>query len=148
MNMLDWRGWLHHLLAIGGLLVIIAQALYLSIDLATRDADPSATGIRMHVAVTLLGIFLNQIGVWRLAHHLFPDRRVYLKLRAEVDHFVDLARELNASSLEGRVDDVSRVRERMIRSVDRLVDAAGIAEENPATARPRLGAVEAERGGP
>ena len=55
MNPSDWKRWLHHLLTIGGLLVIIAQALFLSLDLATSEIGPSTTGVRMHVAVTLVG---------------------------------------------------------------------------------------------
>ncbi|UCC48751.1 MAG: hypothetical protein JSV41_00820, partial [Gemmatimonadota bacterium] len=43
----------------------------------------------------LLGIALITVGVWGLGSRLFPDRRVYVGLRSEVDQFISLVRKLN-----------------------------------------------------
>ncbi len=46
----------------------------------------------------LLGIALITVGVWGLGSRLFPDRRVYVGLRSEVDQFISLVRKLNVSN--------------------------------------------------
>jgi hypothetical protein len=54
------------------------------------------------IVVVLAGLLLLQAGVWQLANPLLPEDRKYPHLRQEVDHFMDLVRELNgAAAVEG-----------------------------------------------
>jgi hypothetical protein len=85
----------------------------------------------LQLGVVILGIFLIEAGIWKLAHPLLPSQRRYTALRAEVDDFIDLVRELNTAGVEreaGNVAaeaDMAALRERMVDSVDRMVDYAG-----------------------
>jgi hypothetical protein len=75
----------------------------------------------------LAGILVNQVGVWGLASRMMPERRLYLPLRREVRHFIDMVRELNDVALI-EASDVEEVRRRMHESVDRMAAVAGEVE--------------------
>ena len=79
----------------------------------------------------LIGIALITVGVWGLGSRLFPNRRVYVGLRSEVDHFIDLVRKLNQHALAGDTAVVQRIREEMLAAVDRMTAAAGRADVQP-----------------
>lgn len=79
----------------------------------------------------LVGIALITVGVWGLGSRLFPDRRVYVGLRSEVDHFIALVRKLNQHALEGDTAIVEQIREEMIAAIDRMTAAAGRADAEP-----------------
>jgi hypothetical protein len=105
------RSTLDNALAVGGVVVILLQVLFMAYT-------------RTQVAIVLAGILVNQVGVWGVASRMMPERRLYLPLRREVRHFIDMVRELNDVALieAGGVDGVRR---RMHESVDRMVGVAG-----------------------
>jgi hypothetical protein len=110
------RTALNNALALGGVIVILLQTLWIA------DTRPQ-------VAIILAGIMLNQTGVWGLAAKLLPDRRQYLKLRAEVDCFIGLVRTLNAHAVDGQTDDVQSTASAMHESINRMVNVAGVTTE-------------------
>jgi hypothetical protein len=72
--------------------------------------------LQLQVISVLFGILILEAGVWGLASRLLPDERRYLDLREEVDHFVGLIPELNASAVasldrEGSKEDEKRFQE-------------------------------------
>jgi hypothetical protein len=84
------------------------------------------------LAVVVLGLFLIEAGIWRLADPLLPSQRRYGALRTEVDDFVDLVRRLNTAAISSRrsgdaaaVAEMASVREEMHASVERMVEYAG-----------------------
>lgn len=79
----------------------------------------------------LVGIALITVGVWGLGSRLFPDRRVYVGLRSEVDHFIGLVRKLNQHALEGDTAFVEQIREEMMAAIDRMTAVAGQADAEP-----------------
>lgn len=83
------------------------------------------------IVFVLIGIGMIGAGVWGLSQHLFPDRRIYMELRSEVDGFIDLVRQLNARKLAAESDEVERIRERMKSAVDRMVEVAGVKVDSP-----------------
>ena len=42
---------------------------------------------------------LIEVGVWKLANFVLPSERKYVALRAEVDQFITLVRQLNTTAL-------------------------------------------------
>lgn len=79
----------------------------------------------------LVGIALITVGVWGLGSRIFPNRRVYVGLRSEVDHFIGLVRKLNQHALAGDTAVVEQIREEMLAAVDRMTAAAGRADAVP-----------------
>lgn len=84
----------------------------------------------LQLSIVIVGIFLIEAGIWKLAHPLLPSARRYHALRAELDDFIQLVRRLNTAAVRSRsstADEpaVAAVREEMIRSVDRMVSCAG-----------------------
>jgi uncharacterized membrane protein YccC len=79
----------------------------------------------------LVGIAFITVGVWGLGSRIFPNRRVYVGLRSEVDHFVDLVRKLNQHALAGDAAVVEQIRQEMLAAVDRMTAAAGRADAQP-----------------
>jgi len=109
-------------LALGGVIVILLQVLLI--------AD-----LRWQVAVVLVGILINQVGVWGLAARLMPDRRTNLRLRSEVDVFIGLVRKLSGQSgrKDGSAFDTTTAE--LHEAVDRIASTvASDQEEGPAEA--------------
>jgi hypothetical protein len=85
----------------------------------------------LQLAVVIAGIFLIEAGIWKLAHPLLPSQRRYGALRAEVDDFIRLVRQLNSAGVEreagvaGGTARVDAVQREMIASIDRMVEYAG-----------------------
>ncbi len=104
---------LNEILALGGVSIILLQAVLM-------------TDSRTAVLLILLGIILNQIGVWRLASNVLPPQRMYMVLREEVDDFVALVRKLNTQVVEGSGVGVDDTRREMIEAIERICDAAGV----------------------
>lgn len=103
----------NEILALGGVSIILLQAAFI-------------TDSRADVSLILLGIIINQIGVWRLASHILPPKRVYMALRGEVDDFVALVRKLNTQVVDGSGVGIDNTRRQMIEAIDRICDAAGV----------------------
>ena len=88
----------------------------------------------LQLSIVILGIFLIEAGIWKLAHPLLPTARRYHALRAELDDFIQLVRRLNTAAVRtgtNTTDDpaVAAVRAEMISSVDRMVSYAGQADD-------------------
>lgn len=86
----------------------------------------------IQVALVVLGTVSIQLGVWKAAHRLMPKGRQYLSLRAEVDQFVELIRQLNIAALAVKEDDSPQnrldfdiVQGRMRQAVTRMAEVAG-----------------------
>ena len=83
------------------------------------------------MAAVIIGVFLIEAGVWKLAHPLLPNERKFAALRSEVDDFIDLVRRLNAAALQVQAGDVTAearfdgTRLAMLESVDRMTAFAG-----------------------
>ena len=63
-----------------GILVILSSVLL----------NPDIT-VQLHVTVLLIGVLILLTGPpWKLTRSLLPNERVFLDLRKEVDHFLEL----------------------------------------------------------
>ena len=105
------RSSLDKSLAIGGVILILLQVLLI--------AD-----VRLQVAIVLIGILVNQVGVWGLAERLMPDRRTHLELRSEVDAFIRLVRRLTGLGEESHPATFDATKAEMHESVDRIAAIA------------------------
>ena len=92
--------------------------------------------IRGQVTVVVLGIFMIQIGVWKLSTQLLPSDRQYNALRIEGDQFLGLIRQLNAMALAVKAEEVPEnlqafeaAQEAMRQSVERMAKVAGKTDE-------------------
>jgi hypothetical protein len=73
--------------------------------------------------LALVGLVLVHAGVWQLSRPLLPDGREYVALRAEVDRFVGLVRELNRQAVSVK-DQGSPVAELTMREIHREMQAS------------------------
>ena len=110
------RAGLDRTLALGGLMIVLLQAMIM-------------TESQTQAALVVFGLMLNQAGYWGLGRRLALHRRVFLALRAEVDSFLRLVRQLNAQVLEGSANSVERTRAEMIDAIDKICMAAGVIGE-------------------
>ena len=92
--------------------------------------------IRGQVTVVMLGIFMIQIGVWKLSTQFLPSDRQYNALRTEGDQFLGLIRQLNATALAVKAEDVPEnlqafeaAQEAMRQAVERMAKVAGRTDE-------------------
>lgn len=85
----------------------------------------------LQLGIVIVGIFLIEAGIWKLAHPLLPSARRYHALRDEVDEFIQLVRRLNTAAARQVSGDaaaepqVAAVRQEMLSSVERMVAYAG-----------------------
>ncbi len=107
------RTTLNNALALGGVVIILLQTLMIAYQ-------------RIEVAIVLAGIMINQIGVWGLANKLLPERRVFLQLRAEVDRFIGLVRNLNKQAVAGDEAEVESTKALMHDSIERMSAVAAV----------------------
>ena len=110
------RTALNRALALGGVLIILLQAALI-------------TGSRVEVGTILIGILVNQLGVWGLAARLLPDRRIYLQLRTEANHLLQLIRHLHSHAVADDGVKIETVKTAMHESVDLMVAIAATAGE-------------------
>ncbi len=109
---MNLRSVLDQFLMIVGVIVVVVP-----VALLTESWTP--------LIVVIAGIAMIGAGVWRLGARLLPERRVYVGLRSEVEHFIGLVRRLNAHALSGETEQMEELREQMRESVDRMVSLAG-----------------------
>ncbi|MBI4522004.1 MAG: hypothetical protein HY701_14300 [Gemmatimonadetes bacterium] len=109
-------------LPIIGMVMVFAGALLFS-------------GMAIRMIVVLVGVLMLEAGVWQLAAPLLPNERKYLSLRNEADRFIGLVRQLNAAGVAVREErspaaesEFARVRQEMLRSIDRMSEVAGMPE--------------------
>jgi hypothetical protein len=83
-------------------------------------------------AFIVLGVFLVEVGIWKLAHKLLPEQRKYHALRAQADQFLTLVRQLNTAALRVKENNtpenfqaVEEIRQKMQHMVDRMAAVAG-----------------------
>ncbi len=123
-------------LPILGTVLVLAGALLLH-DLYAR------------MLVVILGVFLIEAGVGKLAHPLLPSERKFKALREEVDDFIGLVRRLNTAALEIQAGDHTAearfdgTRLAMLESVDRMTAFAGdpMVPTPPRSTPPRIAPV-------
>ncbi len=101
------------MMAAGGLSTILAQTLFIA-------ATPT------QLTVMFLGIILILAALLRLGHRLQPDKRLYLQLRAEVDRFLALVRNINAHAVAGEGEQASQAKTKMHESVEQIALVAGV----------------------
>ena len=77
------------------------------------------------IAVVTGGIFSLLMGVWYAAHPYLKSEWRYLRLRAEVNGFIGLVRQLNAAVCAGQPERVQGLTAEMHESVQQIRDLAG-----------------------
>ncbi len=87
---------------------------------------------RLQIAFVGLGMVLIELGVWKAAHRILPNKRRYLALRVEGDLFIGLLRQLNTAARAVKEDDspenclaFENVRDEMRQAVERMASVAG-----------------------
>ena len=77
-------------------------------------------------ATVLLGLVFVLGGAWYGTHPFMTSERRYLVLRAELDRFVQLVRQLNRAALDPEAEaELQRVKSAMLESVERMAESAG-----------------------
>ncbi len=71
------------------------------------------------------GVVVVLVGFWYAAHPIFTSTRVYTALRAEVNQFIGLVRNLNSAAVSGSQEERERVKAAMLASVERMAELAG-----------------------
>ena len=77
------------------------------------------------IAVVAVGTFSLLMSVWYAANPYLRSEWRYLGLRAEVDGFIGLVRQLNAAACAGQPERVQGLTAEMHESVERMRDVAG-----------------------
>ncbi len=109
------REAVNSILVLGGVVIVVVQVL------AIADS-------RLQMAVVAGGIMMIYWGVLRLRNELLQEKRVYQKLRSEVEHFLRLVREINARAIGGESTLVDDTKAAMQHCVDRIASVAGVAD--------------------
>ena len=116
--MRGWRWWAtlpeaNQALALIGVGIVLLQALFIA-------------ETRIQLSTIVLGVVINQIGVWNLGSRLLRDPRVYNLLRAEVDGLISLVRKLNRKAVAGAAKAVEETKRELLDSVERISRVAGV----------------------
>lgn len=98
------------LLALGGAVIIVYEYF-------TLDTSP------FHIPLIALGALMIYIGLWRLTGHLL-HKRVNKSLRAEVNHFVSLVRQLSAQRAGGDAARITESEAALREMLERIISAA------------------------
>jgi hypothetical protein len=104
------RALFDRLLALGGAVVIVYEFF-------TLDASP------FHIPVIALGALMIYIGLWRLTGRLIY-KRVNQPLRADVNHFISLVRQLSAQKAGGDAKRIAEGEAALREMLDRIISAA------------------------
>lgn len=82
--------------------------------------------LSMWYLTVMAGLLLAMGGFLYGAHPFLTSERRYSALRREVDRFIGLVRQLNAAaSRSDAMEEFERVKDEMMRSVERMSDLAG-----------------------
>lgn len=125
----QWRHLIDRGLTLAGVVVVLLPVLYF--------ADTS-----LQVAVVVVGILMIEAGVWGLARQLGRDPRTFLRLRSELDAFIERVRDLNSRAVEGDEEGVEAVRRELHARVDEIVRAAGVERDAEDASPAEPGAAE------
>ncbi len=101
------------MMAAGGLSTILAQTLFVG-------ATPT------QFTVMVLGILLILAALSGLGRRLQPEKRIYLQLRAEVDRFLTLVRQINVHAIAGEGEQACETKATMHESVERIALVTGV----------------------
>jgi hypothetical protein len=110
VSLLLSRAVTERLLALGGAVIIVYEFFKL-------DASP------FHIPVIALGALMIYIGLWRLTGVLLY-KRVNKALRAEINHFISLVRQLSAQKAGGDATRVAESEAALREMLDRIISAA------------------------
>ena len=98
--------------------------------------------IPLWFTTVILGLLVLQAGSWYAAHPFLTSERRYYGLRAELDRFIDLVRQLNLAAVDPEArENFDRVKAQMQESVEamaRLAGKAGSAQQRSHGAAPNL----------
>ena len=90
----------------------------------------------------IVGLLILQAGAWYAAHPFLTSERRYYGLRAELDRFIDLVRQLNLAAVDPEArENFDRVKAQMQESVEamaRLAGKAGSVQQRSHGAAPNL----------
>ncbi len=109
------REAVNSILVLGGVVIVVVQVLAIA-------------NSRLQMTVVAGGVMMIYLGVLRLRNEVLQEKRVYLKLRSEVGHFLGLVREINAQAISGESVLVNDTKAAMQESVDRIASVAGAAD--------------------
>lgn len=107
---------------IAGLLPLISAVVGLTVVVGSVAFFYFESTVTTMVSVAA-GMFLMLMGIWYAANPFFRDDRDFMRLplRAEMDHFTSLLRELNRAALENRDSpEFEQAKSAMHKSVDRM----------------------------
>jgi hypothetical protein len=126
--------------------VILTIAGMLAILWAVMGADT----VLQRILWALAGVVLMEAGIWRITQSIFPDERSFRPLRQETDYFITLVRQLNRAAVaagrgaDGAEQELARVHDEMLHSVDRMRQLAGQTEAQLGYRHPPLQPVTQE----
>ena len=110
VSLLFSRAVFDRLLALGGAVVILVEFL-------TLDASP------FHIPTIALGALMIYIGLWRLTGRLIY-KRVNKPLRADINHFISLVRQLSAQKAGGDAKRIAECDAALREMLDRIIATA------------------------
>ena len=102
-------------LVVGGLSLLVVQGLILATTL-------------FQYGMIIIATLLFCAGMLGLGSRAQTERRIYLQLRSEVDHFINLVRQINDHAVAGEGKQVTETKKIMHESVERIAQAAGVVE--------------------
>ncbi len=108
--------------AILGMMLVFASVLFLYFE------HPNA-----RIIVVSIGMIVFLGGMWYAANPFIKNERRFLKLRAEVDRFIALVRDLSRAASAGDSEAGERVKAAMHESVERIGGLAGKADRLPSS---------------
>ncbi len=82
-------------------------------------------GSSIRFITAALGILMLLVAMWFASNPFLTNERQYIALRAEVDRFIGLVRQLNNATVGGEAGEVERSKSEMHVSVDRMAELAG-----------------------
>ena len=94
--------------------------------------------MRERILYAVLGLFVMEIGIWQVTAFLFPNEREFKPLREETDYFLKLVRRMNRAAIAlekgsaNASEEMDRVQQEMLHSVDRIRRLAGQTESEAA----------------
>ena len=110
VNLVPTRAMLERLLALGGLLIVLLELFVL---------DSSA----LHVIVIGVGTLMIYVGTWRLTGG-FVSQRSNVVLRAEINRFLVLVRQLYGERSRGDSAGIHETKSKLRDSAERIISAA------------------------
>jgi hypothetical protein len=88
-------------------------------------------GTIIRFIVASLGILMLLTAMWFASNPFLTEERLYIALRAEVDRFIGLVRQLNTATVGGDAGEIEHSKSEMHESVDRMAELAGKEEAGP-----------------